>query len=163
MWARKVQTLAFLTLSLTATVEGQQTIDAGAALERLKGLKGTWSITDDRGSQPQRVATFRSGAGNILILDEGGQLTVFHLDNDKLVLTHYCGSGNQPRMRVQALDDRRIVFAMYDITNLSQPKAYHTKGLDIVFLSDDRVDLLYRGTKDGSESTQRVQLARKKS
>src|SRR5688572_17428143 len=118
MKARNVGTMVFLTLSLAATAASQQATNAGAAFDRLKGLSGTWRITDNRDNrdaQSQRVATFRSGAGNILILDEGGQLTVFHLDKDKLALTHYCGSGNQPRMRVQAIEDRKIVFAMYDI------------------------------------------------
>jgi hypothetical protein len=32
-----------------------------------------------------------------------------------------------------------------------------------VFLSDDRVDLLYRGTSDGRDSVSRVQLTRQKS
>ena len=160
MWANTIGTLALLLLSQTALADGQQAVNAGTAFERLKGLKGTWTINNGR-SGSKREATFRSGAGNILILDEGGQLTVFHLDHDKLSLTHYCGSGNQPRMRAQAIDDRRMVFTMYDITNLSHPKAYHTNGLEVVFLSNDRVDLQYRGTTDGRESTSIVQLTRK--
>jgi hypothetical protein len=162
MWANKFGTLALLVLSHAATAEAQQARDADAAFERLKGLRGTWTLDYGRGGT-QRAATFRSGAGNILILDEGGQLTVFHLDKGKLALTHYCGSGNQPRMRVQTIDDRKIAFTMYDITNLSRPQAYHTTGLEVVFLSDDRVDLLYRGTSDGRDSVSRVQLTRQKS
>jgi hypothetical protein len=32
----------------------------------------------------------------------GGMSTAYHLDNGTLMLTHYCGAGNQPRMRVKA-------------------------------------------------------------
>lgn len=162
MWARKVVTLAFLTLSLTTITLGQQTINGAAAFERLKGLKGTWSIAGNGRSQTQRVATFRPGAGNRLTLDEAGQLTEFNLDHNKLALIHYCARGNQPRMRLEAADDRKLVFTMYDITNLSHPHAYHTTGLDVIFISDDRVDLLYRGTEGGRASTQTVQLTRKR-
>jgi hypothetical protein len=49
-----------------------------------------------------------------------------------LVLTHFCGAGNQPRMRATRIDDggRQVAFEMYDITNLSDPQAYHTTSLD---------------------------------
>jgi hypothetical protein len=162
MLANRIGTLALLVFSHTSIAGGQQALNSSDAFDRLKALEGSWSISNGR-SGMQREATFRSGAGNILILDEGGQLTVFHLDKDRLSLTHYCGTGNQPRMRMRAADDRTIVFTMYDITNLSSPKAYHTSGLEVVFLSNDRVHLQYRGTTDGRESTQTVQLTRKKS
>jgi len=37
------------------------------------------------------------------------------------MLAHYCGAGNQPRMRVNSIEDggRHIRFDFYDITNLA--------------------------------------------
>ena len=51
-------------------------------------------------------------------------------------------------------------FEMFDITNLADPKSYHSTHLDVVFVSEDRVDLAYRGITDGRVSTQVFQLTR---
>ncbi len=29
-------------------------------------------------------------------------ITMFHMDGDRLLMTHYCGAGNQPRMKLVA-------------------------------------------------------------
>ena len=142
----------------------QQTLDSRAAMERLKTLVGTWESTQKGGSgPPQRFTYTLTGRGTVLIEDGGGggMASAYHLDNDQLVMTHYCGAGNQPRMRIKAADTRHIYFEMYDITNLSSPQAYHTTSLDVVFLGDDRVDLVYGGTTAGQPSVQTFQLTRK--
>jgi hypothetical protein len=43
-----------------------------------------------------------TGGGSVLMEVLGGMSTAYHLDNGTLMLTHYCGAGNQPRMRVKA-------------------------------------------------------------
>jgi hypothetical protein len=154
---------AVLMLSQSIDAHGQQTVDARSAFERLKRLEGTWTSTETGRSGSGQVTTFKmAGGGRVLVQDEGGTLSnTFHLDVDKLMLTHYCGSGNQPRMRVKVADDRHLSFEMFDITNLADPKGYHTTNLDVVFLSDDRIEWTYRGIADGRESKQVFQLARK--
>src|SRR5262245_22140131 len=86
----------------------------------------------------------------------GHMLTAYHLDVRQLVLTHFCGAGNQHRMRVKAFDagGRHIAFEMYDITNLANPEAYHSTRVEVIFLNDDRVDLVYHGTSAGKDTTQ---------
>jgi hypothetical protein len=104
-----------------------------------------------------------AGGGRVLVQEDGETLSnAFHLDVDKLMVTHYCGSGNQPRMRVKEIDDRRIAFEMFDITNLANPQGYRTTHLDIVFVSPDRIDIVYRGRGETGETTQVSQLTRKK-
>ena len=44
---------------------------------------------------------------------------------------------------------------------MSSPEAYHTNSLDVVFLGNDRVDLVYGGTTAGRASAQTFQLTRK--
>ena len=164
MLTRTMVVGAMLVLSQSIDANGQQTIDARAAFERLKRLEGTWTSTEVGRSGSGQVTTFKmAGGGRVLVQDEGGSLSnTFHLDVDKLMLTHYCGSGNQPRMRVKLADDRRLSFEMFDITNLADPKGYHTTNLDVVFLSEDRIEWTYRGISDGRESKQVMQLTRKK-
>jgi hypothetical protein len=87
-------------------------------------------------------------------------MTAYHLDQDRLVLTHFCGAGNQPRMRLTSADDHHVRFDMYDITNLADPQSYHSTSLDVVFVGKDRVDLVYGGKAAGKETSQTFQLTR---
>ena len=45
-------------------------------------------------------------------------ITMFHLDGDRLIMTHYCGAGNQPRMKVVSSDPKSISFEFFDGTNI---------------------------------------------
>jgi hypothetical protein len=150
----------------------QQSVDSAAAFARLKALAGTWDATE-KGNPTfaEEVVYTMTGRGSVLIEDMkapnalmGHMLTSYHLDKGTLVLTHFCGAGNQPRMRVKSVQDNgnRISFEIYDITNLSAPEAYHSTHVDVLFLGEDRVDLVYRGKASRKEMTQVFQLARRK-
>lgn len=177
--ARRSRT-AFAALAIAAAAllgsqpgASAQATDAQGAFERLKTLAGKWDATEKGNPTFAEEVTYSlTGRGTVIIEDMvaaksvmGHMLTAYHLDGGKLVLTHFCGAGNQPRMRMTgaANDGKRIGFEMYDITNLSGPQAYHSTNVEVLFLSDDRVDLVYRGRAAEKEYTQVFQLTRKKS
>ncbi len=146
----------------TASLEPHQATDSRAAFERLRGLVGTWSFTVD-GRVVSDDATFRIAANDkVLVEDMGGMVTMYHLDGDKLMLTHYCNAGNQPRMRMTKADADNIAFEMYDITNLASPTSYHSNTLNVKFLSRDHVVLTYGGKSGRKEPPQVFELTRKK-
>jgi hypothetical protein len=153
-----------------APAGAQPSIDSAAAFARLKALAGTWDATEkDNPKFAEEVVYTMTGRGSVLVEDMkvpngamGHMLTSYHLDKGTLVLTHFCGAGNQPRMRVKSVQDHGISFEIYDITNLSAPEAYHSTNVDVLFHGEDRVDLVYRGKASGKETTQVFQLARRK-
>jgi hypothetical protein len=51
-------------------------------------------------------------------------ITMFHMDGDRLLMTHYCGAGNQPRMKVISSDAKSVSFEFFDGTNIG-PGAGH--------------------------------------
>jgi hypothetical protein len=90
--------------------------------DQIKALEGKWVGKNGQG-QPLEV-TFRSTAGGSAIMSEihghgpENMITMFHLDGDRLIMTHYCGAGNQPRMKVVSDDPKSISFEFFDGTNI---------------------------------------------
>jgi hypothetical protein len=169
---RKAIIFCVLTLALTAqgvAAVGEKS-DAELAFDRLKGLAGTWDAIE-KGTPRKLTATYvMTGRGTVLVEDlagpgskMGGMATAYHLDKGTLVLTHFCGAGNQPRMRVKTIenDGRRFVFEMYDITNHPNPDSYYSSALDVRFVEDGTVELAYRGMTAGRESSQTFQLVKR--
>jgi phosphotransferase system IIB component len=143
------------------------------AFSRLKTLVGTWDVTERDNPNTRELATYTMGSGGVLSEDlrapagtagyaMGHMFTSYHLDKGQLVMTHFCGAGNQPRMRLRSVGDsgKRLSFELYDITNLADPKAYHSDAVEIIFLSNDRVDLVYNGRAGEKTFTQIFQLKR---
>ena len=75
-----------------------QTFDHAERTGREAGL-------EEPQGQPLEV-TFRMTAGGSALMSEihghgpENMITMFHMDGDRLLMTHYCGAGNQPRMKV---------------------------------------------------------------
>jgi hypothetical protein len=99
---------AVLAAALAAGAAGSDTkakSEARTSLERLKQLAGEWRGTVAEDGSPMAV-TYEVTSGGTAVLERlfpgtpHEMLTLYHLDGDDLVLTHYCASGNQPRMRL---------------------------------------------------------------
>jgi hypothetical protein len=158
-----VVALMVLLTAVPSPILSAEKSPSDVAFERLKSLVGTWE-TVEKGSGRPGVATYTlTGGGKVLLEMMGGMATAYHLDNGTLVLTHFCGAGNQPRMRVKTLEHegRHLVFEMYDITNQPNPDSYYSSALDVRFVEDGTVELVYRGMTAGRESRQTFQLVKR--
>src|SRR5713226_10416274 len=76
--------------------------DAQKAFEKLKTLAGTW-----QGSVmgiPVQTTIRVTSRGNAILHEvtssgmPDNPITMIYVDGDRLLLTHYCDSGNRPRM-----------------------------------------------------------------
>jgi hypothetical protein len=111
-------TFAFM---LSATFVMAET-DSHKSFDMLKGMEGNWAGKNQQG-QPLEV-TFRMTAGGSALMSEihghgpENMVTMFHMDGDRLLMTHYCGAGNQPRMKVIASDPKSVSFEFVDGTNI---------------------------------------------
>jgi hypothetical protein len=123
--------LASLLLVVPAVYAGTESaaIDAQAAFDRLRKLAGEWEAKTDQGGI--RV-TYEVIAGGSAVVERQmpenmpAMLTVYYLDGSRLLLTHYCMLGNQPRMEAKAFNPEtgELKFEFLDITNLA-PGAVH--------------------------------------
>jgi len=115
---------------------------AGAPVwERLKSLVGTWEATTAQGSRIE-ISYHLVSADSVLVQTfrsaHGETLSVFHLDGQRLVLTHYCAQGNQPRLQlVTEGSPDRLVFVFFDATNLPRDEASHLRRFELEFEGAD--------------------------
>jgi hypothetical protein len=113
--------IATLFVTLFASLVVAQS-DARKSFDLLKGLEGNWAGKKQQG-QPIQV-TFRMTAGGSALMSEilghgpENMITMFHMDGDRLLMTHYCGAGNQPRMKVIHSDAKSVSFEFVDGTNI---------------------------------------------
>src|SRR5258708_32880182 len=103
---------------------------ATKTFDSLKALDGTWEGKNSQG-QDLKI-TFRETAGGSALLSEiegmgaHDMVSMIHLDGDRLLMTHYCGAGNQPRMQgTLAPDGKSVPFAFVDATNLASTQSGH--------------------------------------
>jgi len=119
---------------LLASSATAQPVDGKAAFERLKSLAGTWEGQAGHG-QPGQAATVTyrvASAGSVVeeTLFPGTpheMVSMYHLVDGQLVMTHYCAMANQPRMRLdtKASTPDRLVFAFDGGTNFDPAKDTH--------------------------------------
>lgn len=117
--------LPILLISMTAVAVAQS--DAQKSFDQLKALAGTWEGTFD--GKPTYVTLRVISTGNALVHEMTGSekpsqdkehpITMFYLEGDRLLLTHYCDAGNRPRMvAATSADGKTINFDLLDVANL---------------------------------------------
>ena len=101
--------------------------DAQKAFEKMKTLAGSW-----QGTVMGRLLniTIRAASSGTTILYEatnggGGvpdhEITMFYLDGDRLLATHYCDAGNRPRFEGKVSPDgNTIEFSFLDLAGGTQ-------------------------------------------
>jgi hypothetical protein len=105
--------------------------NAKASFESLKALAGQWDAKDPSGKMQTITWKVVSG-GSVLMesMQEESMVTMYHVDNNRLLLTHYCTAQNQPRMQAQVSDDgKTFTFDFIDATNLGSPADGHMRKL----------------------------------
>ena len=101
-----------------------------AAFTRLKTLAGEWEADTKMGKAHLTLDII--GGGSALVERETAgdmppMMTVYYLDGTRLLLTHYCMAGNQPRMQARQSDAATgsVKFEFLDATNLASAGAGH--------------------------------------
>ena len=119
--------LAMLFLALLGTCAMAQS-DAQKNFDKMKSLAGSWKGKTSDGRPVEISYRVTSGGSALMseIKSEDDMITMFHLDGDRLLLTHYCGTGNQPRMQATTSPDgKSVAFDFLDATNLATPQTAH--------------------------------------
>ena len=155
-----------LALLLTATAALAQSA-AQKSFNQLKSLTGNW---EGKTSDSKTVqVSFRDTAGGSALMSEihghgpENMVSMIHLDGpNRLLLTHYCGAGNQPRMVATASPDgKTITFDFLDVTNLATPDAGRMQSVVFTIVDANHHIENWTFADHGKEMKQVFELARK--
>ena len=90
-------------------------------------------------------------------------ITMFNLDGDRLLMTHYCGAATSPACWPAASPDgKTITFDFLDATNLASPDAAHMHHVVISMLDANHHTEEWTLTDHGKEMKEVFDLRRKK-
>jgi hypothetical protein len=133
-FARVMMLASAVAMSATAFAQsGTEKTPAQKSFEKMKTFAGTWEGTLS-GAGPEfdgktmRFTLRVTSKGNALLHEMSGMpgrpdnpITMFYLDGDKLMLTHYCDAGNRPRMAGKlSADGKSVEFEFVDVAGSTQ-------------------------------------------
>jgi hypothetical protein len=168
-----MKTLTLLIVALTFTVvlgaaapAANSSTDAAAAFAQLKTLAGQWEAKTDRGTSHLTYEVI--SGGNAVLEHESNQempemITVYYLDGNRVLLTHYCAAGNQPRMEAKGFDPQtgELRFHFLDATNLASPGAGHMRNVTLHFVDNSHLSSEWQFFENGQPKfTEKAQYTR---
>ncbi|HEX7379825.1 MAG TPA: hypothetical protein VF278_22055 [Pirellulales bacterium] len=162
--ARTIVSTTLLALATAAQADEKSVAGNARRFESLKQLAGQWvEVAKDGKPSDKVVSSIRvTSAGTVVeeTLFPGSDhemVTMYHLDGDDLLLTHYCSLGNQPRLRAEPSDDaKRIIFKFVGATNLKSEDEMHIHQAKFQLDDADHFHAEWTANKDGGECHQVV-------
>ena len=120
--------------------------DAQKSFDKMKTMAGTWEghITTsptaaDIEGKLMHITLRTTSMGNAIVHEMTGSgrpddpITMFYVDGDHLLLTHYCDAGNRPRMAGKVSSDGKTVeFDFLDVSGSTQYGHMHHAKFTII-------------------------------
>jgi len=159
---------ALLITCLLIPVTSQAGENAQQKFDKIKALAGTWHGAGPSGNAVTVTYEVVSNGSAVMerIEHEGednmNMITMYHLDGDRLLMTHYCSAKNQPRMRAVSADgDENVIqFELLDITNLAKPADGHMQKMAMHFKGKNLLATEWTFVQDGKAHTGPFELRR---
>ena len=114
------------------------------AFDRLASLQGEWKGVVD-GVNITLIYTLTANGSALMeqCRPEKGpeMITMFTIDGDHLIATHYCSAKNQPQMATASIAEpqRQLAFSLVRVTGLKSPDAFHNTGLTVIQEDNDHL------------------------
>ena len=151
-------------LLTTHTVLAQS--NAQKTLDRFKSMVGTWQSKSPNGKTSE--VTYRLAAGGTTVMADmhlsGHEMaSMYYVDGDQLVMTHFCATGNQPRMKAVISPDLNTVsFDFMDATNLPGPNTGHMHRAVFLFSDANHYTEEWTWKEEGKDSQMHYEMKRVK-
>jgi hypothetical protein len=138
---------------------------ADANFDKLKTLVGEWEgKTADGKDAYVRYELISSGTAleeKLRMPGDAEMVSIYHMNGDKIMMTHYCAMNNQPRFEGTVSGDT-IRFNYVDATNLADANAIHIKGLVLTIKDADHISQAWTTNAPDMDKGMSVEFTRKK-
>ena len=162
MMAKLILLASFLALT---TIHGADQTNARAAFTQLQTLVGEWEGKTEAG-RVLKVSYRLTAAGTVLVETwtlgpQRESLTLYHMDNESLIATHYCPVGNQPRLRLkEGGKPSLLIFEFVSATNLSKPEVAHQHRFEMELLEANSFARSETYLENGKGESERIVYSR---
>lgn len=165
--SRRLMIVAVLTLAFAISGLGAGTAAANSpgseklareTFERLKKLDGKWIGSSTKGWKEQ--VTFKTIAQGSVVHESSfdahpneTMATMYYMDGNRLLLTHYCVSKTQPRLQATLFEEggRKVTFTFLDATSLPSRDKGHMDKVVFHFIDDDHFTSQWTWYQTGKE------------
>jgi hypothetical protein len=145
----------------------QERAKSEAAFKQLASLVGDWEAVQD--GVPVKETYTLTAKGSVLMsetkpADSQPMITMFTVDGDHLIATHYCVAGNQPQMITGVPGDleKGLTFSLQRVTGLKTPEDWHNTGVTITLANKDHMTQRWTYLYKGKAGTTVFHYTRKK-
>ena len=149
--------VASITLAEEMTYEPQP---APEVLHHFIGLEGKWtgSHINHAGEEEQVNLEYRTVSGGTAVEERifadtpKEMITVYHGDgNNKLLMTHYCMLGNQPRLQLGAREGNSFDFHYLDGAGIDRQKTGHMGRMRMTIIDENTFEQEWAYFENGKE------------
>ena len=151
---------------MLAAISSWAESDAQKALDRFKSMEGTWVGKGAHGATSE--VTYRVIAGGTSVMadikmGDEAMTSLYYVDGNRLLMTHFCPSNNQPRMQaVISPDGKTVTFDFLDATNLASPQAGHMHRAVYSFTDADHYAEDWTWKHEAKDAHMQFEMQRKK-
>jgi len=122
---------------IVSAVLGANKTKSEEAFDRLASLQGEWKGKIDG---VNTTLIYRLTANGSALMEKcrpekrPEMITMFTVDGDHLIATHYCSAKNQPQMATFTISDAQkpLAFLLVRVTGLKSPDDFHNTGLTVI-------------------------------
>jgi hypothetical protein len=134
----------FLAASL-ASQEMHPAARSTPAFDQIKSLAGTWEGKASSGKTTK--VTYKVVSNGSVVMEhlqpatESEMITMYTLDGDRILVTHYCAAGNQPTMQTVPLTAAtgKYDFSFVRVTGTKTPDEGHMAALTLSIQDKDHI------------------------
>ena len=163
--------LLLLSLSLCVSATAQEMhppARSTPAFDQLKSLAGEWERTNTQGSKVSLTYQVVSN-GSVLMErlksgDMSEMITMYSLDGDHIVATHYCSAGNQPTMQTPTATAAtgKYDFSFVRVSGTRTPDEGHMVALSVTMPDKDHLTQVWTFQDHGKSMVETFTYTRKK-
>ncbi len=136
------------------------------AFNQLTSLGGEWKGVEDKTEIKLKYTLI--GNGSALMEEsrpgtEAPMFTMFTVDSDHLIATHYCSMGNQPQMMTKTIADpsaKSLTFSLSHVYGLKTPGDWHNTGLTVTLEDPQHLTQVWTYEYNGKKGTNTFRFTR---